>query len=471
MLALLGAANAGCGSDSNASNGPPADASTSSDSNVDAADATSAESPCSALALEEPRVTTTYYVAIAQPGADNVACDGLAPSDEGGGHCPFKDLEAVSSRGLLSNAAGVRVSLRAGTYVVNNWDGFAIVGAGTSEAERVVLSSYGGEQVVIDTGLPDGAGCPTQPGVTQPPGCVRQVVRVNGQYTLVQGLTIQNGLAYQLEVNGGAHHVVRCNKFRETADFAMRSDQVKLDGWASDVTLTHNEHTLWRSQAIDMAGVENVVVENSDFHHPQARGCGAAGAKFGARDILIRNNTIHDVDSDLCLQYQPVGGGGTGSPHPEDAEAYRVHIVSNRIWNFRGRLAQFVSCQDCSFENNDVSNVSAGVLVSAAATGLPECSASATGCKPTTNLRIAGNRMKGLDGNSDPANANVFVYVEAGESSGLVGESNLYCTLPVSDARFGWQGQLVAFSQWTQASGTDASSVVLADSDARCSAW
>jgi hypothetical protein len=467
-LGVLAAANAGCGSDSNASSGPRADAGIPNDAN---ADATSSESACSAVALEEPRVTTTYYVAIAEPGADNVACDGLASSDEGGGHCPFKDLDAVSSRGLLVNAVGVKVALRAGTYVVNNWDGLGVSGAGTSDAERVILSNYAGEQVVLDTGAPDGAGCATQPGVTQPPGCVRQVVRVSGQYTLVQGLTIQNGLAYQLELNGGAHHIVRCNKFRETVDFSQRSDQVKIDGWVSDVTLTHNEHTLWRSQAIDIAGAENVLVENSDFHDPAARGCGAAGAKFGSRDIVIQNNTIHDVNTDLCLQYQPVGGGGTGSPHPEDAEAYRVHIRSNRIWNFRGRLAQFVSCQDCSFESNDSTNVSAGILVSAAGTGLPECSASATGCKPTTNLRIAGNRLKGLDGNSDAANANVFVYVEAGESAGLVGENNLYCTLPVSDARFGWQGQFVTFSQWTQASGTDASSAVAPDSDARCSGW
>src|SRR6188474_1138607 len=62
-LAMLGvvSANLGCGSDSSESTEPKADAGTSNDANADAADTTSTESPCSALALEEPRVTTTYY--------------------------------------------------------------------------------------------------------------------------------------------------------------------------------------------------------------------------------------------------------------------------------------------------------------------------------------------------------------------------------------------------------------------------
>ena len=49
------------------------------------------EDPCSIEALAEPTAATTYYLAIGEPGADNEACDGLAPTDEGGGHCPFKD--------------------------------------------------------------------------------------------------------------------------------------------------------------------------------------------------------------------------------------------------------------------------------------------------------------------------------------------------------------------------------------------
>ncbi|HZO12034.1 MAG TPA: hypothetical protein VFB62_02210, partial [Polyangiaceae bacterium] len=177
---------------------------------VDSEPAPTPNHPCSAEALAEPRMSTTYYIAINQPGANNDSCDGLAPSDEGGGHCPFKDLDSERTRALLSGTRDVRVELREGTYIIDGWEGLSVAGAGNSEAERLVLSAYPGENVVLDVPAPDGAGC-TEETAPSDPRCVRQVVRVSGQYTLVQGITVQNGLGYTFEVNGGAHHVVQCN--------------------------------------------------------------------------------------------------------------------------------------------------------------------------------------------------------------------------------------------------------------------
>lgn len=420
---------------------------------------------CTPELLAESIASTRYYVAIAELGADNEACDGLAPTDEGDGHCPFKDLSSPRTRSLLDGVAGVRVDLRAGTYVVSGWDGLRVTGLGTSESERVVLSAYPGEDVTLDVAAPDGAPCMDDTAPTRPE-CVREVVRVSGQYTAVQGLTIRNGLGYNLEVTGGAHHVVRCNHLTETVEFPLRSDSLKLDGGATDVLLQRNELSRFRSQAIDITGVEQVVVEENDIHDPFDADAGAVGAKFGARDIVIRNNTIHDLGTDT--QTKAFSLGGTGSAHEGDFEAYEVQVTGNRVLGVTGILAQLVSCSHCTIADNDVSDVSAGVLFSAAATGLPECGASPSGCRASEGTRITGNRLRGLDGAGDPAVANVFLFVEPGETTGFSAGGNVYCAPSAELARFGWEANLVDFATWVSLTGTDASSVALRDSDARC---
>src|SRR5204862_2103694 len=123
----------------------------------------------------------------------------------------------------------------------------------------------------------------------------------------------------------------------------------------------------------------------------------------------------------------------------------------------------------CSFEKNDVSDVAAGFILSAAAVGLPECSTSNSGCVPSSGIVIAGNRMRRFDGRGDPRSANVFLGVEANAGT-FTATANLYCAPAVTNARFLWQGQLVDFATWTAASGTDGGSTVVASSDPRC-AW
>src|SRR6185503_4563372 len=161
----------------------------------------------------------------------------------------------------------------------------------------------------------------------------------------------------------------------------------------------------WRSQAIDMTNVSDVLVEGNDFHDPHDADGGATGCKFGASDVTIRDNTIHDLGSSTKTSVFSLGG--TGSPHPDDVEASRIHVVSNRVSNVQGKLAQVASCKDCTFEKNDASNVGGGVLLSAAATGLPECTADPAGCKATSGALISGNRMRDFHGGGNPAQANV----------------------------------------------------------------
>lgn len=88
-----------------------------------------------------PDVGTTYYVAMGVTEADNAACDGLSPTDEGGGHCPFRDFSSPRTASLLDGASGVKVVVRAGTYLISGWDGLRVTGAGTAETTRVVLTA------------------------------------------------------------------------------------------------------------------------------------------------------------------------------------------------------------------------------------------------------------------------------------------------------------------------------------------
>ena len=295
---------------------------------------------------------------------------------------------------------------------------------------------------------------------------MRQVVRVSGRYTAVQGLTIQNGLGYHLEVTGGEHHLVRCNTLGETVVFPMRSDCMKLDAGARYVEVSHNDFSRFRSQAIDMTDVSDVLIEDNDFHDPIDGDAGATGTKLGASDITIRGNRVHDMGADSKMHAFALGG--TGTEHAHDHAAYRVRLEGNQVWNIAGIVAQLTSCQDCVLQDNEVWDAGAGFLLSASATGLPECTSGAGGCGPNQGTRITGNRLRELTGGGDAAQANVFVLVERGEQDGLSAEDNVYCADAASDARFGLASELLGFDAWTAASGTDDTSQAVPASDPRC---
>ena len=421
--------------------------------------------PCSIAALREPVVATNYFVAAEVPGADDDSCDGLAPTDEGGGRCPFQSLAAVARRGLLIDKVGVRVSLRTGRYIVVGWQGLAVNGAGNSLEEATILSNYEGEEVILDVPSPDGVKCDVS-NFEADPDCVRQLLVMSGRFSIVQGLTIQNGLAHHVEIRGGADQVLRCNRIAETIPFAMRSDLVKLSGGATRVNIRHNRLSRFWSQAIDLTGVRDVVIEDNEIFDSADPAGGATGTKYGSRNITIRNNKIHGV----CPGGEGVvfSLGGTGSAHPDDAEAYEVAVEGNTVYDSPCKVAQFVSCQDCRFDNNDVTDVGAGVLLSAAATGLPGCSTSTTGCQATQGVSFQGNRLRGLHGGGDQDASDFFFYGEAGEGSGLVANDNVYCTSVGGSAKFAYEGERLDFAAWLAATGADQGSQVLPETAPRC---
>ncbi len=461
LTALLSAATS-CSDDASADpdTGPDDDAHVDIDS-----DDVGPAGPCSIEALREPVVATNYFVAAEVPGADDDNCDGLAPTDEGGGRCPFRSLAAVTRRGLLIDKFGVRVSLRTGRYIIAGWQGMAVNGAGSNLGEATILSNYEGEEAVLDVPSPDGVNCDVSNFETDP-DCVRQLLVMSGRFSIVQGLTIQNGLAHHVEIRGGSDQLLRCNQIAETVSFGMRSDLVKLSGGATRVNIRHNRLSRFWSQAIDITGVHKVVIEDNEIFDSADPAGGATGSKYGSRNITIRNNTIHGV----CPGGDGVvfSLGGTGSAHPDDAAAYTIVVEGNTVYDSPCKVAQFVSCQDCRFDNNDITNVGAGVLLSGAATGLPECSTSTTGCQATHGVSFQGNRLRRLHGGGDPDVADSFFHGEAGEGVALVASNNVYCTSVGGAAKFAYEGHPLDFAAWQAATGTDQGSRVLPQTAAPC---
>ncbi len=461
ILLVLG----GCGGDDDASarddGGGLVDASPDGPGPADGGADAGTDERCSASALEEPATSTTFFVAIDEPGADDDACDGRAASDEGGGRCPFRTLASTALTTILTTQSNVRVEVRSGTYVLDAPDGLHLNGTGASADEPVVLSAFPGEHPVIDVARPDGAGCT----VPMTPGCVREAIVLSGSYTVVQGLTIQNGLAYHLEVRSGSNHRIRCNLFQETVAFDMRSDMIKLVPGATDIEIVDNEMRRFRSQAIDITGAVRVLVQGNELHDPVDADAGATGCKLGCADVTIRDNLVHDFGSAASAHVFAMGG--TGATYPGDALAYRVHVEDNHVWNVAGILAQLESCQDCVVRGNDAWDIGGGVRFHMADDMVRASCGVDGGCLPTRNASIHDNRFRNLRGNAG-AMRDTFVVVEQGEGEGLDMGENLYCSPAAEDARFGWEGSVVGFSEWTALAMTDTTSTPSAIADSAC---
>jgi hypothetical protein len=382
-----------------------------------------------------PKVGTTYYVAANQPGADNERCDGLSPTNQGNGRCPFKDFLSHRTFVLLSGVSGVRVEVRSGVYTFAT-EGLSLSGAGGSESGRIVLTAYENEGVIFDGR-----------------NILRELIRVSGQYVTLERVTLQNAGAYNLEVGGGRDHVIQCNRFLANNS----SDSLKGDGAAGRTTIRNNDFSQWDSQAIDMANVHDWTIEDNEFHDSKGLNANAIGGKFGTRDILITRNTIRNT--------RGLTFGGASSPHGNDFEAY--NLVAEHNWFDtlpNGILVTFYSCSNCVFRDNDGKTAGAGIVLASEQMQGP--SGCAGGCRPSQGTVVTGNRLKDLKGGNG-APPDLFWLAFPSEQKGLSADGNLYCTS--TKAQFTTDNKTyLTFPEWTRAIGSDFGSRVVAASDPAC---
>jgi len=404
---------------------------------------------CAARSSAEPE-DSVYYVAVNEPGADNQACDGRAPSDEGDGHCPFRDFLDPRVRELLVGVKSVRVEVREGLYrfipaaavagVTEEMpfaaEGLRLEGAGTSAKERVSLVAYPGERVVFDG-----------------EGHVRELIRLNGRFTRVEGLTLVNAGGYNLEVNGGSEHEVRCNQIGWSG-----SDSLKGDGNAGTTRIADNEFVDYSSQAIDMTEIHGWVVDGNVMHHPRLADANATGNKLGCSGVRIVGNRIHHS--------RGLSMGGTSSAHDYPQEATDIVAERNHFEAIAGPVAKLYSCVSCGFIDNVIVDAEAGLMWEdqerAGPSGCPG------GCAPSRDTRVEGNRFRDVNATEgEGAMPNLFMMMLPSEAVGLRAASNLYCTLPEGPARF-WLNDFLDLAGWQAATGTDADSRVVPSSDADC---
>lgn len=383
--------------------------------------------PCPQIDRSVARVT--YYVATNTPGANNESCDGLAPVDRGGGRCPFKDFESARTFRLLNNAAGVRVKVRAGTYMFTH-EGLTVSGSGFG---RVVLTAYRNEQVIFDGG-----------------NVVREILRLSGTGTTVERITFQHAGAHNIEVRGGRDHHVQCNRFLTN----RASDSMKGDGGAADVIVRNNDFSGWDSQALDMTNVRNWRIVNNVFHDPASLRGNAIGAKFGSRGVVILRNLFRNTKG---LSF----GGVSGSPHPDDFEAYGLVAKHNRFENLSGLAVKFYSCSNCEFSSNDVSGAVGGFLLGGEQLEGPSSCPGV--CQPTSGTRVFRNRLRQMRGGS----LDIFWVAYSSELTGLAAGGNLYCA--GGTAKFILDNASLTFDQWVGLVDTDESSKVLSEN--MCNNW
>jgi Right handed beta helix region len=390
--------------------------------------------PCPQSDRSASRVT--YYVAIQEPGADNESCDGLSPVNRGGGNCPFKDFTSANTFRLLREASGVRVEVRAGAYGITS-EGLTVSGSGNGG--RAVLTAYQNESVVFDG-----------------EGIVREVLRVSGEGTTVERVTIQNSAAYNIEVRGGNDHIIQCNRFLQN----VASDSLKGTGGASGTVVRDNEFSRWDSQAIDLTDVSDWTIVDNVFRDPMGVKANAIGAKFGARDVLIARN-----------RFENTGGlsfGGVGSAHSDSFEAFRLVAEHNRLVNLDGQAVKFYSCSGCIFRDNDVDGAAGGIVLGGEQLEGP--SGCVGGCRPTSGAVATGNRFRKMRGGAE-SGPGIFWGVYSTEVSGLSAGGNLYCHGSESESRFIFDGNVLDFAQWTRRLGTDGTSKGASEDEPVCNGW
>ena len=364
-----------------------------------------------------PREGLVYYVATNEKGASNTACDGLAPTDEGHGHCPFKNFLSAHTFRLLWDQAGVTVKVRQGVYDMTPAGrvGLSLRGRGRNVQELTVLSAYNGESVVFDGGR-----------------TMRAVIEMTGSYNLIEGITIQNAGAHNLMITGGHHHAVQDSVIGPN----LSSDALKGRAGATRVVIRRNTFYGWNSQAIDLTEVSDWLIEDNEFRDPSIMSAFAVGAKLGSHDVRVERNRI--------LRAGGVALGGTSVPHTYPHAAARIAVRNNDFRDITSRWAfKFYSCVDCVVSSNVVTGVLAGYLLGGASyEGKGGCPG---GCPPTRNASVIGNTFLVTA---------AFAGAWRSETQGLTSESNVYC----GASQFWLEGDHLSLASWAATLGTETSS-------------
>jgi len=428
------------------------------------------------------KIKETYYVAINEPGASNDN-NGLYPTYQGGVNGPFKDLNSKDDRVrmlLQDKSEGVKLILRQGVYKLiptqsTNDSGLVLRGSG-DEFHPVIITSYYGETVILDGGekLPTDQLKRVASGKESYDIKIRQVIQLEGQYNIVENLTIRDGFRHNI-VALGQYSIIRNNILEGAYE-----DSVKNTVTSDYGILLNNDISGFGSQGLDHFGADNWLIKGNNIHDPGIDPAGSVvagngiGAKGGNNNVVIIDNIIHDFDTQLDKGAIVLGGIAAAELYERNSRGQILPSVThgiaigNTIYNYRGPAVHFPSCHNCAFSENKIYNT-----VGAFRLGTnPEVRESSEDVRVTPytngtvikNNHFTGNDAKCTQENSVKLGMTCYVfYIETNEDArGLVSENNTYYTdtPPPFVYRYNGQIQKLDHKQFIELLETDKTSRV-----------
>lgn len=305
-------------------------------------------------------IARTLYVATDEPGASNTN-NGKYPTFRGGKNGPFKNFNAsVLRQAMTSSSTGLLVLVRHGAYSVPD-GGLKLRGGGT-EATPVILAGYPGDaRAVIDGGecltaaklASIAAGQPYVPRV-------EVLLKIDGQYAIVQDLQLQCGFRHNVLVRGD-HVITRRNVLR-----AAYEDSIKTIGGADFGLIADNDIAGFSSQAVDNVASNHWMITGNQIHDPAPNPMtgghdgNAITVKGSARNVIITRNLVHTF-----LTTPGQSAFTLGAPSHLDSLQYDlsgnvlpaaidVVAMGNRVEGFTGAAFAVQSCADCVVAENVV---------------------------------------------------------------------------------------------------------------------
>jgi hypothetical protein len=304
-------------------------------------------------------IAKTLYVAINEPGASNIN-NGRYPTYRGGLNGPFKDLTSVTLRQALATNTGVRVYVRAGTYLVP--DGGVRIRGGGTEATPAILAGYPGDaRPIIDGGecLPwetiraIALGAPYTPRV-------ESLIKLDGRYDIIEDLQLQCGFRYNV-LTRGAHTILRRNIIRGAYE-----DSIKNTIGADYGLVADNDISGFVSQGVDHFAANHWLVTRNTFHHPapDPNTGGIVGnaitVKGSGRNVVITNNFVHSFFTAPDQAAITLGAPAALSSVQYDglgnavAAAIEAVAMANTVQDFTGAAFGVQSCERCVVSENTV---------------------------------------------------------------------------------------------------------------------
>jgi len=198
---------------------------------------------------------------------------------------------------------------------------------------------------------------------------------------------------------------------------------------------------------------------------------GGFGFKFGARNVLIRNNRFLNLKIEKPIL--ALGADGS-SKHLNDYEAYDIRAEGNTFENVHSAVG-ISHCLNCSFNNNSVTRAKIGVDFGTENPAHTDGCRNGQGCLPSTDIKIFNNRFRGIRYPEININ-NVFISADSSRVSNLEAGSNLYC-VPRGEQPIFWRGGVIPqdlirdLAVWQEKLQTDYTSQIAAAGDPECINW